>query len=404
MKRAIRMIVLCVACSLATPIRADELHLAPGVIEGRVVEESSNFIRIETATGTVAVPASVIKLRVAGPSRMERYAAMQAAEPLTPARHAEIAGWCFQAGLADPGDRHLEAALAADPRCEAALTLAGYIRLGDLWLKAGAPPTANPPKGAGTPPATMLDTLRTGWHRRLNTLFESMAVDGPGGGEFEAARAQILAIREPTIIPIVSRVLEPGGPAIRLVLVEVLSAYPEEAATLHLTVLAVLDTGIEVRKAAMAAIGRRPGRKPADWLRAALTCENEVVVGRAAQALGWLKDRSAMPDLVDHLSTGRGQPARITVGKIFDDLGILFDKAIVVPLGHQAAEIPSEVAFVDYRRRIDRLARRIERPSGAFRTEVQDALSAISGENFGFDVTAWREWVARNPPIDAGAP
>ena len=34
----------------------------------------------------------------------------------------------------------------------------------------------------------------------------------------------------------------------------------------------------------------------------------------------------------------------------------------------------------------------------------RDAKVLVTGENFGFDVTAWREWVARNPPIDAGAP
>ena len=391
-------------CLLPAPLRADELHLAPGVIEGRVIEESSDLIRIETATGVIAVPASVIKLRVPGPSRVERYEEMRSAEPLTPTRQTEIARWCFQIGLTDLGNGHLEAALKADPQDETALTLAGYIKLGEVWMKTGTPPTDQRSKGDGTPAATVLETLRSGWHRRLNTLYQSMVGDAVGGAEFEAARVQILAIREPMIIPVVSRVLEPGGPAIRLVLVEALSAYPQEAATLHLLVIAVLDPSVEVRKAAVVAIGGRPGRKMADWLRTGLTCEHEAVVGRAAQALGWLKDRSAMSDLVDHLSTARGQPAGVTVAKIFDDLGALFHEPIVVPLGDQTTEIPSRVAFADYRRRIDRLARRIDRPNGAFRTDVQDALIAITGENFGFDVTAWREWVNRHPPIGDAAP
>jgi hypothetical protein len=401
-RRALRIFsALGVCLGWAAPAWCDELHIAKGVIEGRVIEETRHLIRIETASGEVTVPTNVITRRVEGPSRLQRYAEMRDQTTLTSQRHLELAAWCRSVQLDSLERHHVEAALAADPQNPDALRAAGYVRLGDVWLKAGLETREAKPDDTA---AAIVDKLLSGWHQLVRTIRDYRFSSGAEPRSFAIGQMRLLGLREPLAIPAACRVLGDGNDRARLALAEMLGSYEQDAAALNLLVMALLDESEDVRQAANTQLTRRRDRRVVLFLRRALRCEVETIVQRAVDSLIRLGDVSAVEDLVEILPMSGFLGRQITADALFNQLQPIFAKPTLVRVGNTPFEYPASIALGSFARKAEDVVNESRPPVGAFRSYVQDALIAITGENYGFDIAAWHDWIARNLPSGQPAP
>ena len=389
--------------ALAPAAPADELHISKGVIEGRIVEETKHFIRVETISGMLAVPTNVVTRRVRGVSRLERYALEREREPLTTGRHLELAIWCRETGLKSLAHQHLDAALASDPSSSEALRLAGYVQLGEVWLLADPAPSAVTSDERARSDS-LIAQIVVGWQRRIRALHENNLAEPLDPDAFAIGRDLLLAPRAPLAIRPACLVLGEGDPAARGLLAEFLGSFQEDAATVNLLAMALIDPAREVRTQATAELARRPDRRISLFLQRALHSSAETILTRAANSLGWQRDTAAVEELIAVLPTSGSTGPRAGAADVLAELIKAFPNPTLAAVADHSVEVPPAIEFADIRKKISVLDAQASPAGGAFRTDVQDALINITGENFGFDVAGWRDWLAKNPPIGRGYP
>jgi HEAT repeat protein len=242
------------------------------------------------------------------------------------------------------------------------------------------------------------------WHQYIRSVRERRFSSDADSQTFAKGQVQLQALREPLVIPAACRALAEGDERTRTVLTEILGGYGEDSATLNLLVMALLDASPEVRGAAGSQLSRRSDFRIPTFLRRTLSCELETILHRGADSLARLGDKSVLDDLIVILPTSGMLSRRISAEELFDQLTDMFSEPTQVPVGDTPFALPASIAFPSYRRAISAIDARDEPPTGEFRSYVQDALIAITGENFGFDVGAWREWVARHGADEPGSP
>ena len=213
---------------------------------------------------------------------------------------------------------------------------------------------------------------------------------------FADGRGQILAIRDPFAIQPLAEVLSRGNVPTRLLLVEALSRFNEDEATMNLLALSLLDPAAGVRDAAASALTTRKDDRIAAALCHALSSEKEGTVRAAASALGRLKARASIPLLIDSLSTEIVSPIRLTDPLFFDYVMYLYGG----PVGYGSGPLrvfyqPSRIGVMGSSRLVGTIDRYELAVVSVYRTEVQEALIAITGQNFGFDRAAWAAWWQR---------
>lgn len=376
----------------ATHVRADEIRISKWTLEGRLIEQTNDFVRIETVSGILAVPASAITRRIPGPSRLELYAEMRDAEPLTPTRHLELVAWCRSVALYALARQHAETALAAEPWNPDALMAVGYVELGDVWLKAEIP-TVSP-----LPPAdahVLIDKLVTGWQPHIRAI-----KDGLSDADVQTAakaKRRLMSLREPLSIPAACRLLGEGDDPARMALAEMLGTCGLDAAALNLMVMALLDPSPEVRRTANAQLAKRGDPRIVAMGRRALRCKIETLLKRASTLLGQLGDSSAAEDLITILPVSGSLGVTIRAEALFDEIKASLAQPISVPIYEEPFEYPATIAFASFRRDLSAVAAQDQPPAGSFRSCVQDALIELTGENFGFDLAAWQDWASRRP-------
>ncbi len=395
------IIVVVSALLAANPSEADELHLRKSVIEGDIVAETAHAITIETLSGELLVPVSVVTRRVIGPTRYDRYLIERDRASLTPARHLEVAAWCREADLPDLARHHVDAALEAEPQNEAALRAAGYVQLGGLWLKAGASRSVSAPN-ADT--AALVERLVEGWAPSFTSIRDQAFAAGASGKDAAVGRAALRTIRSPLAIPSACRALGGGGVESRQALAEFLGTFDDDVALLNLFVLALMDPHAPVRGAANGELLRRADGRMTLFLRMALRCEVETMVRRSADTLGRLGDKSAVDDLIAVLPAGGIPGTPMSLRELFGQLETMLSQPTLVPLRARPFEYTPIVAVPGYGRNLVDMGRDTTRAPGGFRSYVQDALIAITGENYGFDIAAWKDWAAHNVPARRTAP
>jgi hypothetical protein len=122
----------------------------------------------------------------------------------------------------------------------------------------------------------------------------------------------------------------------------------------------------------------------------------ESVQARLLELLEAEKEAAARATLIDTLATGEYPPFA----------GILLDKLILDPSWHVKSRAAAAMATMRLERAIPILIDRLEVEEGRLKTDYQEALISLTGENFNTNVTLWRRWWEENgagfevPPID----
>jgi hypothetical protein len=286
--------------------------------------------------------------------------------------HFALANWCREQGLPDQAREHLRAAIERDPGFAPAFRELGYVRIGPSWLDVQRlPPKAVYPWAQPSNPGESLRRERA-WAQ---------------------GRKRILAIRDSMALPALTRVLSAGGRAQRRLLVEALAGFEQDSATMNLVALTLIDADPQVREAAAIELLTRNDKRIVDQLRSALRSDEETIIRRAGTALGLLKSRAAISDLIAALRIDRRVTVRVPVRRVWAGLRTAFStgNGVIVPgsrpvIGVLAAGHPFHPTWT-----------RRHRTLTIYRTEVLEALAAITGQRLGFDVEAWRRWVRLNP-------
>lgn len=329
----------------------------------------------------------VAEHRPASPELVE-YEQLLAAMAHSVEDHLRVANFCYQAGLREEREFHLQQVIALDSDHAEARAGLGYSTVNGKWVLADEfqrsrgkirhegewklPQEIALGEAVEARQATERDWKQQAarWRRALR------------GRRAAEAVAELNAVAAPQAAAALEEWLDDEEHAeVRLVLVRVLGRLRSGVASDALTEAAVNDDVEEIRDAAVMELVRDPFRRQraVQGFIAALKEKDNRLVQRAAKGLARLADPVAIPALIDALITTH----KITLPGRGGNIGATFGRG---GSGLNAGGGGPRV-----------VERRVEN------TEVLIALQATVGEgvNFHFDQARWRQWFAdRHTPAE----
>lgn len=386
---------------------ADVFHLREGEsVECEILEDLGDAYRLRTLIGIIDVEKDRITRIEKKASPWKRYARKRKRTPTTAAAHYDLAQWCEREGLRAERLDELEQVLVMDPDHSAARAALGYIRDdAGRWVKKPSDRVPSPENRKARRLAKEQERLVRGiitdWFLKVRAIHR-----GKMSGDrrqrrperFREARAQLLAIRDPLAVPALTGVLSTGNVPARRVLVEALSRFESDEATMNLLVVALLDPAASVRQAAAVELSRRDDDRVVARLRDALKSREEGILRNAATALGILKERSAVEDLVGALSVRERRSVLVSRPVFLGGVRAAFGGFQRFPHGRFLLRYrPTSIGVLGSSTLVGTAFYREQQVVSVHRTEVQEALIAITGRNFGFDRSAWLRWWQQQP-------
>lgn len=389
---------------LATPGWAELLHCKNGrTLDGLVESETDSTYRVRLMHGVIELPKDEVARREPLDPPWERLKAARGRFPQTAQGRYDFALWCRENGFVGEMRAALRACVELDPEFEPARRELGHVRDGNRWVERPrpSPPKLSPQDQARKDEEEAVRREITRWVTRIRGI-RSNKLDRTGRDEsselFQAGRRQLLQITDVLAIPAIASVLSGGGEPTRRLMVEVLAKFPQDEATLNLVAIALLDPSPDVRRRAGEALRPRKDERVVAELRAALGSEEETLLRNAAVALGLIGAIEAVPDLLPLLEVSGFADVVITRPNLITGLWQCFCGPSVVLVGGVplfyyppaiAVLTPGTVVGAYWTTEIQRMA--------LYRTEVQEALITITGQNFGFDIAAWERWWQQQP-------
>jgi hypothetical protein len=418
--------------------RADVIVLrGGGQVQGKVVPDPKNKDRVQVWLLQGRNPLSFQKEQVveviAKPSPLDDYIVKRGKVAETATAQFEVGVWCDQNKLPDLAKLHYENAVSLDPTFEPARKKLGHVYRGGAWLTRDELSEAqglvkykgrwiSAPEKSKREVEAQTTAAQTSWLRRLKLLRQAI-VNGPDDRRREA-QSQLMSIRDPdAVLPLV-RVFGQDDPPRRILLALVLSSIGGPQATTALVRRILDESDSEVRSVTFDHLKQREENGVAGQFARALASSDVRVINRAAWALGNLNAVEAVPRLVAALITTEQRivyeppPGMNPAGPVLPAGPGPFLKAMnnsgIVLQGPPAVG-PGVVAYsmsaVPWYQLTPGLAAAAGLTPGmpinqvpepkvatfAFRNvEVLGALQKLTGQDFGYDVSAWREWVSRS--------
>ncbi len=389
----------------ARPLQADIFHTKAGdSYEGEIVEDIGTAYHVRTRLGVTTVKKDEIERIEEKPSPWAEYRKRRKSCKNTAEAHYQLAQWCDTQGLSVERRDELEHALEIDADFEPARTALGFERNArGEWVEPKVTRSAaSRARRERQQEERRIQKIITSYHVKVRAIHDgrmSPKRRKVTREKFMKARETILGMTDPLAIPALSKILSEGTVAARLVLVEALSQFDYDEATMNLLVLSVLDGDERVRREAAEELGRRDDPRVLDRMRDALESEEEDVIRNAAAALGNMKAVATVPDLIAHLSIEKMGTVRLTrpvyLGQIYGTFG---GPTHYIREGRVVRYDPVDIGVVGSGHMIGVDTAYVREPVSVYRTEVQEALIAITGKNFGFDEQAWLKWWDENKP------
>lgn len=384
---------------------ADAFRLTSGAsIEGSLVSKDEEGYRVRTVAGVVVLPLdSVLRIDKLTSVKAGEYEARRAAAADTLEDQLSVANWCLERGLVFEARRHFERVLSFEPDHEAARKNLGYVRVGEYWVEAR---TAIGDGAKAAKPMRKLDAeklvnaIQTQWTVQIRAI-RSTLLDTNNAAWQEDGRARVLSITDPLAIVAIGRALSDGSVVARRVMVEALSKFDQDEATMNLAAAALLDGDADVRRAALVELARRDDARVVAAVRKSLRSDSDALVERGAIAAGLLGAKAAIPDLIDCLTAQRVRDVEVVqpATAFISQMPQSFNRSTSVSLGSATVTHSPQVVYTGtVVATVFRQSRMETREVTVFRTEVMDALKQITGQNFGFDAAAWRRWYEEHKP------
>ncbi len=378
----------------------DIFHINGGEeIEVEILADLGNSYQVRTKFGIVDIAKDWIEEIEKRTSPWRLYEKMQAACSDTAEAHFDLAAWCHRRGLITEHLAELEAVIKLDPDHLKARRMLGYVEEAGNWVRKASPMVPDPneveAKRREREEAEFIRSLTAEWTVKIKAIYRGRLANREARSKkFLKGRDLILAIDDPLAVPGLTRVLSTGNEACRQLLVESLSRFEQDESTLNLVVITLLDPSPDVRKKAAMVLAERKDDRVTDRLRGALKSDEEQVIRNAAAALGVLKARTSVGDLVRVLSTETRGRVLVSRPVMLDDIRLVFVRPTWCRYQWRRIRYaPRTIGVLDWRGSMIGTESHYEiQTISVYRTEVQEALIEITGQNYGFDEDAWLIW------------
>lgn len=412
----------------ATEARGDRIRLrGGGEIHGAVrIDPNRPDVRlVQTINGKkpLEFDAEAILNVVEEDDILDEYDARVSVLPDRAEAHYDFGLWCEENRLTGLAEQHFRRAVELDDDLEDAHRKLGHVLHDGRWMTYDEMRVAQGLVKQGGRWISREEADRreereadraelTAWVRQIRALRDAMTSGSPEARA--AAEDHLASLRDPTVVPALVQVFaENPDPTHREFLLQLLAAIEGPEARDALIARALRDPEASIRREAVAVLDRRKEPEAVKRLTNTLQHKEPVLVGRAALALAGLRATDAVPRLVDALvrverrmvwtRTMRptAAPAPVSAlsmnGQSFPVLtgpamapGVVAYGATSVPVGSGVglsmgsggmSEGPPEL----------RMVTNVQR-----NPDVLDALRSLTGQDFGYDATTWKRWVARN--------
>ncbi|MBK8266844.1 MAG: HEAT repeat domain-containing protein [Planctomycetes bacterium] len=317
-----------------------------------------------------------------------------------------MALWCKELELDTEYHDELERTIQLDANHEAARVALGFKKnKKGKWVRPKSSRAPTPEELAAKrrqeDEEKLVRKLVTEWFIKIKAIHKGrLGGDGSSasGDKLANGREQILAIHDPLAIPAISGVLSTGNVKARSVMVESLSQFKEDEATMNLLVASLLDPDEGVRKLAAQALFPRHDKRVESRLIDALYSDEELIIRHAAVVLGTLKSNPAIEHLINVLSKETRQKVvvnrHVILGGVRSDFGGINR---YVDGNRVIRYQPTTINCLGRGTMIGTFSSLEMQTVMIHRTEVQEALIAITGQNHGFDQEAWSNWLIQQP-------
>jgi len=395
--------IVATALFISAPAAADTFRLKTGrTIEGDVEKDLGDKLVIRVAAGTLEIEKKDIESQTPGETPWRKYEKERAKYPDTAEGRYRLAQWCHKHRLRDRELQNLRRVIKLDPNHEDARLALGHVKVRGTWLD---PREQRKQELKADPDRVEQDRqeqvdklvreIVSKWFVRIKAIFADRMASGQtlSNPRFVDARKQLLAIQDPLAIPAITNVLARGSESARRVMIECLSQFLQDEATMNLLVVAVIDPSPEIRRLAAIELIPRKDDRLIDRLRDGLAAPDEGTIRNAAAALGVIRAKSAVPDLIGVLSRETRQLVQVTRPVFFRKITTTFGGGTTVRVDNQNYYYrPDRIGVVDPEVMMGTETTTELHTVSIYRTEVQEALIAITGENHGFDGDAWLKW------------
>ncbi len=370
-------------------------------VEGEPLEDLGESYRIRTRLGIVDLE----KSRVAGVKKKKSpwqvYAQKRKKCPQTAEGHYQLAEWCEKNGLGAERLDELEAAIDLNPDHAGARKALGFEADGHGgWRRAS--PARDDADRLQKEEERLVQGFVSQWFVKIQAIHRSRLAGRDRGVEdekFRKGREQILAMRDPLALPALAGVLSTGEPPTRGVLIEALAQFEQDEATMNLLVMALLDPAEDIRRRAAVELIPRKDDRVVARLCDALNSKDEGILRHAAVALGVLKAEDAVEALIPLLSTSARRSVLVNRPVYLGGIYSSFGGWGRIAHGRQLLRYrPASIGVLGTGTMVGTYSFYQKQVVSIHRTEVQEALIAITGQNFGFDGSAWRQWWRENAP------
>ncbi len=413
--------------------RADQISLrGGGQIRGKVLPDPAHPDRVSILRETGKVPLSFQKQQILSvvtePSALDEYLEKRKKATENATEQYDLGVWCEEHKLADLATIHFEAALKKDPAFGPAHQKLGHVQYGERWLTndevreaqglvryKGKWMTQEERDHRESLAAT--STEQAAWVRRIRLLRQAI-VTGASDRSREAEN-QLMQIREPIAVKPLVRVLGEDIETMRTLLDHVLGVIPGPEAAEALVHRILSEINSDLRHVTLTELERRTEKNVVPLLAKALQSTNPETVNRAAWALANLDAVSAVPRLISALITTQyqvvfapsgggtgnnygspspGGPYGAPIYTNGSSLGILTPPVVgpgVVAYG--ATQVPWMYSATSAVLNTNNSGSRGPIPrilSYSYQNvEVLAALVKLTGQDFGYDIPTWRQWL-----------
>ncbi|MBA3484417.1 MAG: hypothetical protein H0T51_21660 [Pirellulales bacterium] len=378
--------IVAILCTLPIAARADVYELKDGgeVVGATIARTDDGHYTVRTAEGAeVQLDRQLVQRIVPQNEAAAEYVRRSRTAPDTADSHRELAEWCRQRKMIAEADVHLARVAELDPTDDEARLSLGYRKVGNRWLSSDELMADRGMKfydgNFRTPQDIAIrernkqnEDTNVDWFRDLQ-LWRGW-LDNRRPERVADAEARIAAINDPGAAPALARLLDDEEDRDVFDLLLRTLGPLDHSAAIQTLVEYTLDPEIkgDVRDQCLDYLIRED--RPVQLLPyvQALRSKNNVVVNRAAYALGRIGDPAAISPLIDALVTTHTQiidPGANGGDRISADFGSGGGGFQFGGNGPKAVKVDKQ------------------------NVRVLEALNALSGnQNFDYDEPAWRAW------------
>ncbi|MBX6313711.1 MAG: HEAT repeat domain-containing protein [Isosphaeraceae bacterium] len=438
--RALLLVLVAWEGTSCSEARADRIILRGGSeIKGVILpgegQPGQVLIQTEMASKPIAFQKEQVIQVIRQPSALDEYLARRdRVEPTAEAQY-EFGLWCEQHKLSGPAEIHYQKAVELDDDFGPAHKKLGHVRHEGRWMTYDEQREAqglikykgrwiSRQEKEQIEAQAAATAEQASWARRIKLLRQLMQ-EGTEP-QRRQAEGQLAGIRDPAAVAPLVQAFSGDPEPMRVFLVQILGGIPgpEAAAALVQRILAEKEPA--VRQVALDELNRRKDPETIPQLTRALQSSDREAVGRAAWALASLSVVSAVPKLIAALvhierkvvtvptavpspggisasfssyvpSAGAASVPSAGFGTILPAPAVLGPAVApgVVAFGASSFPVVSGISIglgggVSVQP-APQLVQVIHR-----NPEVLDALKRLTKVDFGYDVAAWRRWLAHD--------